>query len=1006
MHCLVFLWAIIMPDFATAERISKKLTSNADLVKFFDNWRREVADIPKAEFDKISGNISWLLGKAKGSDPSVKENLRLFLAGVGAGRVGLKTLDAAIEDLKAAGLQEIGGAELRRFMEFEGGDGGRRMAQGTAKPFHVDVALGVAEGRIAVPAGNGSGRRQTPGRGAGEEEGEQGAFDLSPLISETEKIRKQVGGLFRGLPTPDSIGIGQTMMNETFFGAFGTPEKTALRKAYGEMKDAYWKVDGMCGAAIAHGKEGDAAWFAKDFSSAAGLYQKYLGKVGEYRQKLEEYDVGVGDAFSRALDAASVFAIPFALYSAGASVARVGLTQGLNMVGSSLATKEFWKRALIGAGSAAALFTGANTYDTHRVNSALEKFGEDPLKAVQDLRASLQEAKSNLENYRGNDKQKLSDAIDSALGNLSRAEGMLKDGKNLDAAAIAEYFVQSLATFMVFEVGFRTLRAVKPKAAAPKPEVERPPEVKKSTAAPDEKPEIVVQQKKEGTKKPNGKKKPDSGKKREEPQSREPNEEGSGTDETKTPKPEKKQPTGTEDEPGKPKPETKQPVANVVPEAEGQFTLRAGTSEGMFEIVPKDPNVEVVIKDAHGTVVLKNGKSTVALDGGEPYESRMGTWQVGEGDLITVNGKTVAIRGGKVVDVPAEVETPAVQNKPGKIRAFWERTRGKTKSAWEKTKAKSKNAWEKTKETTEEMTDKAKEKLKKRREAKAEKEVSPDDSQFEPKGAMRQIWADLNWKDFTVAMVGPMIFSPLKWWIPVKVAWKAYAGRVPEYVAEGFGMFSKMNKYSRWKFVAESETSASIGGKGVTVAAGETVKLRPGDYVYQPGDKNARLHVSSEGKPLLEKRIGEDYEWVAADVEKTVAKSAGKGAVKQDGTTANPKKIEEDAATVAEKVDEKDPGFIASARSFLNSEGSRHSIEKIDGGLRYTNKAKQDFSLTVNDEGHTLAQGESIDLKNGDVVGIGIHFVNKKALTLDRTVYFKVKDGEFQLKMLRSLRGI
>jgi len=999
-----------MPDFATADRISKKLTSNSDLSKFFDSWRREVADIPKAEFDKISGNVSWLLGKVNSSDSSVKESLRLFLAGVGAGRVGLLTLGAAIDDLKAANLQEIDGATLRRFMEFEGGDekGKHRIAQGASRPFRVDVALGVAEGRIAVPAGKGGGRRQSPGGGTGEEEeGMQGAFDLSPLVSETEKIRARVGGLFSGLPTPDSIGIGQTMMNETFFGAFGTPEKTALRKAYGEMKDAYWQVDGMCGAAIKHGKEGDAAWFAKDFSSAAGLYQKYLAKVGEYRQKLEEYDVGVGDAFSRALDAASVFAIPFALYGAGASVARVGVTQGLKMMGSSLATKELWKKALVGASSAAALFTGANAYDTHNVNAALEKFSEDPLKAVQGLKGSLQQAKANLGNYNGRDKQKLSSAIDNALGDLSKAEGMLKDGKSMDAAAIAEYFVQSLATFMVFEVGFRTLRAAKPKLASPRPEAEaeQTSAVKRSIEKHEKKSEKTFEERKqERIRKQqgqNGEKKDGENQTRTDGETRTQQKKQPAENESEGGTSKKKQPEETDGKKGKTTQQT-QPAANVVPEAERQFTLKQGASEGTFEIVPKDPNVEIVIKDSHGTVALKDGKSKVAVEGGEPFESNMGTWQVREGDQITVNGKTMAVRGGEVVEVPIEVDAPIVQKKPGKIRALWERAMGKTKTAWEKTKEKSKKAWEKT----EEVTNKAKEKLEKRRKAKAKKETSSDESQFEPKRFPAQIWADLNWKDFTVAMVGPFVFSPLQWWIPVRVALKAYAGRVPEYAAEGFGVFSKMNKYSRWKFTSESETIANIGGKDAAVAAGETVRLRPGDYVYQAGEKNSRLHVSSEGKPLLEKRIGENYKWVAADVEKAVAESAGKEVTKQAETKSEePSKIPDEKTKVAENADEKDPGFIASVRSFLTNEGSRQNIEKIDGGLRYTNKGKKNFSLIVNGERQLLVQGESIDLKNGDVVGISIHFVNKKALTLDRTVYFKVKDGEFRLKALRSFMG-
>ncbi len=604
------------------------------------------------------------MGKLKADDPSVKEVLRLFFAGVGAGRVGLRTLSAVIEDLKSANITEVDGATLRKFMCYSGGDenGERRMSVSARREFHVDVALGVAEGKITVRKGAGGGaggtgsgtaaedeegagsgaggkqKRVAGGSGSGGARGatsapEQGV-DLSAISGEVEKILGQMQSLYVNLPPPSSISKFKGIMNESFFGAFGVSNFKEMAALYKEVQTKFGVAYNAGRAAMYEAKGGNAEEFSKNFGQAAASYQDYLGAVSAYKMKVEQYDMGFSQYFSRALDAATLFAIP---YAAGSVVVAarggVGLAQAGKAAVQILLSKAAWKKAVIASATMSGLFTGAEVLKTYHVNKAMDEFVKDPEKSINDLRVGLEKYRKQLETYSGVDKQKLSNSIDAATQSLSQAESMLENARaNSDWKAVAVYFGQSFATFMVFEMGFRALGAA---ARVPGEEV-----------APG------------------------------------------GQDATQTaskPTFREKAKHGWENVKGVFK-KKKSSVPKIVPEAERQFTIAEGT-DGTWIVTPKDPKVEVAVKDSQGIIVLKDGKSVVTVNDGTPTASTTNTCPVREGDIITVNGKQMTVKNGEVVELPVEVA-----EKPGKFKRAWDATKRGFKAGKEKVKNKFKKS--------------------------------------------------------------------------------------------------------------------------------------------------------------------------------------------------------------------------------------------------------------------------------------------------------------------------
>lgn len=475
----MFFLASAQIDFKTADRIANAILSSADMKNFFSNWQREVADIPRSEFSKISGDINWLASKLKPGDASVKENLRLFLAGVGSGRVGLRTLDAAIEDLKRANPQEINGSMLRSFMCYQMGDekGSKRMAISPKTPFSVQMAMAVAEGKIVISKGGaGSGIAGNKKGGAGGSgsagavgEKKQQAIDFSALASETENILAKANSLYLQLPPPSSISTFKGIMNEPFFGAFGISNFEELRALYADVQAKFGAALRAGNDAKYEAKGGNADKFSEHFAQASSAYREYLGAVASYRLKFEQYDMGFSQYFSRILDAAMLFAIPN-LAGSVALAARggVGLAQAAKSAGQTLISKAAWKRAVVASAAMSGLFTGAEVYHTSKVNAAMDEFVKDPVKSLNNVREGLQKYKGQLKEYDGADKHKLEAAVDAALQSLEQAEKLLEGARaDNDWKAVALYFAQSFATFLLFEMGFRALHAaVRPPAGS------------------------------------------------------------------------------------------------------------------------------------------------------------------------------------------------------------------------------------------------------------------------------------------------------------------------------------------------------------------------------------------------------------------------------------------------------------------------------------------------------------------------------------------------------------
>lgn len=137
------------PDFKTAEKLSERLVADKDLTNLFNQWMMKEAKLSPQQFKEVSENLKWLL---KSYDPKdldkIKGAVNDYLAGVGAGKVGLLTLNSVIKDLKADNKANIDGATLAKYMvtsKSSNGEEKDRMVEGAKKSFSVKKGIEYAK---------------------------------------------------------------------------------------------------------------------------------------------------------------------------------------------------------------------------------------------------------------------------------------------------------------------------------------------------------------------------------------------------------------------------------------------------------------------------------------------------------------------------------------------------------------------------------------------------------------------------------------------------------------------------------------------------------------------------------------------------------------------------------------------------------------------------------------------------------------------------------------------
>lgn len=147
---------------ATAQKVSDKLFSptrtTPQLQKFLTNWMQNDAavSLQPEKFNQLKGNMAWLLKGStisEGKRDEVQALIKGFIAGMGAGKTGLQTLNNVLTDMQLANLTNIDAATFQRFMVYEEGnvEGAKRKADvsGTkSKTFSVE--LGLKLGSISV----------------------------------------------------------------------------------------------------------------------------------------------------------------------------------------------------------------------------------------------------------------------------------------------------------------------------------------------------------------------------------------------------------------------------------------------------------------------------------------------------------------------------------------------------------------------------------------------------------------------------------------------------------------------------------------------------------------------------------------------------------------------------------------------------------------------------------------------------------------------------------------
>jgi len=126
-------------------------------------------EAPGDEAGKIADNLGWLAAKI-GNAGEAADVLERYLAGVGAGKTGILTLNRIILDMKAANVENIDSVTLENFMKYEGGNpnGKLRRTVGAERNFTVGLALELVSGNESKTETPASTKERTAARYGGD----------------------------------------------------------------------------------------------------------------------------------------------------------------------------------------------------------------------------------------------------------------------------------------------------------------------------------------------------------------------------------------------------------------------------------------------------------------------------------------------------------------------------------------------------------------------------------------------------------------------------------------------------------------------------------------------------------------------------------------------------------------------------------------------------------------------------------------------------------------------
>lgn len=288
---------------------------------------------------------------------------------------------------------------------------------------------------------------------------EKQGFDYQATLQQIQKFSDVSLKLYKSLPAPSSVSKWRVTIKEPLFGAVGHPGFTELCNLYADVQKTFGAYGRECSDAMTSAQGKDLLTMTGHLYAAGKLYENYISAVAAYKAKFDDYNsTSFSDVFGRVLDGASLVLLPTLVANISRAAATYGGRELAKQIGRNMSSKAVLERATASSTVFSALFTGAMVYDTNMLNKKVEEFKKEPLKSVAELKKGLAKIQKSLESYEGGDKEYLLIGLEGASKNLLQCEQSLNAFNvkpNLEKAA--EFFGQSFFTFMLFEVGFRSL---------------------------------------------------------------------------------------------------------------------------------------------------------------------------------------------------------------------------------------------------------------------------------------------------------------------------------------------------------------------------------------------------------------------------------------------------------------------------------------------------------------------------------------------------------------------
>ncbi|GEM_PF-4138221 len=263
-------------------------------------------------------------------------------------------------------------------------------------------------------------------------------------------------GNFLGAPTVQEAAYFVSHWKEA------APKYAALFDSYGELGQQYAQFrKSYSSLETAANSQCTMEEFANAFRGASDAYVRYQFALVDFGVKLEEHKLTWFDAFERALDVAMIASVMSGIggLAAGGARAAGAITWQAIKSGAKKFAKEQSAGILIGS----AFFTAIEACGRELVDERLREFFKDPLDAITRLSSELK----NMENRLG--KGELAETARKARTQLEELGEHVRNAKtHLELGEAAVVFLQNVAVFSVFALGFKAARFGKAEAGAGK----------------------------------------------------------------------------------------------------------------------------------------------------------------------------------------------------------------------------------------------------------------------------------------------------------------------------------------------------------------------------------------------------------------------------------------------------------------------------------------------------------------------------------------------------------